>query len=131
MMKKVGKIIGISELNVKILMYDKDIKLKDILTCELDGDIYKFEVVEIEGEIAQAIPFGRVIGLKKGVELQKQEGGLQMEYSKKILGRVFDPFGNPIDEEEIESEKKKNVYERKLTLEEILLLYKKDLKWGY
>ncbi len=119
MMKKVGKIIGISELNVKILMYDKDIKLKDILTCELDGDIYKFEVVEIEGEIAQAIPFGRVIGLKKGVELQKQEGGLQMEYSQKILGRVFDPFGNPIDEEEIESEKKKNVYERKLTLEEI------------
>ena len=119
MMKKVGKIIGISELNVKILMYDKDIKLKDILTCELDGDIYKFEVVEIEGEIAQAIPFGRVIGLKKGVELQKQEGGLQMEYSQKILGRVFDPFGNPIDEKEIESEKKKNVYERKLTLEEI------------
>ena len=119
MMKKVGKIIGISELNVKILMYDKDIKLKDILTCKLDGDIYKFEVVEIEGEIAQAIPFGRVIGLKKGVEVEKQEGGLQIEYSKKILGRVFDPFGNTIDGKEIESENTKNVYERKLTLEEI------------
>ena len=118
-MKKVGKIIGISELNVKVLMYNKDIALKDILRCELDGTIYQFEVVEIEGEIAQTIPFGRVIGLRKGLEVEKQEGGLQMEYSKKILGRIFDPFGNTIDDQEIESENKRNVYERKLTLEEI------------
>ena len=118
-MKKVGKIIGISELNVKVLMYNKDIGLKDILRCELDGTIYQFEVVEIEGEIAQTIPFGRVIGLRKGLEVEKQEGGLQMEYSKKILGRIFDPFGNTIDDQEIESENKRNVYERKLTLEEI------------
>lgn len=118
-MKSVGKIIGISELNVKILIYNQDIKLKDILKCDLDGTTYKFEVVEVEGEIAQSIPFGRVIGLKKGIEVEKEEGGLQIEYSKKILGRVFDPFGDLIDGEDLQSENKKNVYERKLTLEEI------------
>ncbi len=118
-MKSVGKIIGISELNVKVLIYENNVKLKDILKCEQEGITYKFEVVEIDGDIVQAIPFGRVIGLKKGIEVEKQEGGLQIEYSNKILGRIFDPFGNTIDGEEINSKQTKNVYERKLTLEEI------------
>lgn len=118
-MKSVGKIIGISELNVKVLIYENNVKLKDILKCEQEGITYKFEVVEIDGDIVQAIPFGRVIGLKKGIEVEKQEGGLQIEYSNKILGRIFDPFGNTIDGKEIKSKQTKNVYERKLTLEEI------------
>ena len=36
-----------------------------------------------------------------------------------MLGGIFDPFGNTIDGEEINSKQTKNVYERKLTLEEI------------
>ena len=39
-MKSVGKIIGISELNVKVLIYENNVKLKDILKCEQEGITY-------------------------------------------------------------------------------------------
>ena len=66
-MKEIGKIISISELNVKILLYDNNISIKDIVSCKLDEKEYKFEITEIEQEIATAIPFERVTGLKKGL----------------------------------------------------------------
>lgn len=119
MKKVVGKIIGISELNVKILLYNQEIKIRDVLSCEFEGKFYKFEVVEIESNIAHAIPFKRVAGLKKGIDVEFEEGGLQIEYSDEILGKVFDPFGENIDEKTFDSIKKRNVYERKLSIEEI------------
>ena len=30
----IGRIIGISELNVKILLYSQDIELRDVFSCE-------------------------------------------------------------------------------------------------
>lgn len=119
MKKVVGKIIGISELNVKILLYSQEIKIRDILSCEFEEQLYKFEVVEINSNIALAIPFKRVAGLKKGIDVELEEGGLQIEYSKKILGKVFDPYGDDIDGKKFKSTKKRNVYERKLSVEEI------------
>ena len=120
MMESVGRIIGISELNVKVLLYSNNVKIRDILKCELANDIRKFEVVEIENNIAKTIPFERVIGLKKGIEVNLEEGGLQMQYNKNILGKIYNPYGERIDKEEIgKKTKTKNVYERNVTIEEI------------
>ena len=120
MMESVGRIIGISELNVKVLLYSNNVKIRDILKCELVNDIRKFEVVEIENNIAKTIPFERVIGLKKGIEVNLEEGGLQMQYNKNILGKIYNPYGERIDKEEIgKKTKTKNVYERNVTIEEI------------
>ena len=33
----IGRIIGISELNVKILLYSQDIELRDVFSCEFEG----------------------------------------------------------------------------------------------
>lgn len=85
----IGRIIGISELNVKILLYSQDIELRNILSCESEGNIYKFEVVEINSNIAMAIPFKRVLGLKKGVEVCLESDGLQIEYSENILRKYI------------------------------------------
>ena len=57
MKKNVGKIIEVSELSVKVLLYDQNIRIKDVLQCELEGQIYKFEIIEIDSNIAQAIPY--------------------------------------------------------------------------
>ena len=78
-MKTIGKILEISELNVKILLYSNEIKIQDIVVCKMDKDQYTFEVVEIEQDVAYAIPFERVLGLKKGLEVELAKGGLQVE----------------------------------------------------
>ena len=118
-MKIVGKIIGISELSVKVLLIDENVSLRDILECEFDDKTYEFEVVEINENIAKLIPFGRVNGLRKGLDVKLKEGGLQIEYSPKILGRVYNSYGEGIDGKNVASQQKKNVYERKLSLMEI------------
>ena len=51
MKKNVGKIIEVSELSVKVLLYDQNIRIKDVLQCELEGQIYKFEIIEIDSNI--------------------------------------------------------------------------------
>lgn len=117
---KVGKIIGVSDLNVKVLLETDAIKIKDILCFKDEKDeIHRFEVVEIDSNIAMAIPFESVNGVKKGIDLELVPGGLQIEYSDKILGKVFDSYGDTIDGTKIKSPKLKNVYEKKLSIKEI------------
>lgn len=115
----VGRLITISDLSVQILLAQNNIKINDVLKLDPKYGEIKFEVVEINDNIATAIPFSSVIGLHKGIEIYKEEKGLEIEYSDKILGRVFDSYGKPIDEKELESIQKKNVYEQNLSLEEV------------
>lgn len=67
----IGRIIGISELNVKILLFSDKVKINDILTCEDEEGIRKFEVVQIDNNVASTVPFERVIGLKKGEPVRR------------------------------------------------------------
>lgn len=117
---KVGKIIGVSDLNVRVLLGDEPIKISDVLFYKDENDInHRFEVVEIDSNIARAIPFENVQGVKKGIELELLQGGLQIEYSDKILGKMFDSYGDTIDGSKIKTPKLKNVYEKKLSIKEI------------
>lgn len=118
-MESVGRIIGVSDLNIKVLLLENDIKIGDILQCKLEDKIHRFEVVEIDSNIATTIPFESVVGLKKGIELELVKEGLAIEYSDKILGKVFNAYGDLIDNSEIKKPKKKNVYERKLAIKDI------------
>lgn len=118
-MESVGRIIGVSDLNIKVLLLENDIKIGDILQCKLGEKNHRFEVVEIDSNIATTIPFESVVGLKKGIELELVKEGLAIEYSDKILGKVFNAYGDLIDNSEIKKPKKKNVYERKLAIKDI------------
>ena len=64
----IGKIVFVSELNVQILLNGEKVKFHDVLTAQVKGKTYHFEVTEEDGNIVSAIPFQSVIGLKKGVE---------------------------------------------------------------
>ncbi|MDO4438755.1 MAG: F0F1 ATP synthase subunit beta [Eubacteriales bacterium] len=115
-----GKIISVSELSVEIMLNDVSVKNRDILyTTQDNGDIRRFEVIEIDGGTAVAIPFESVYGLKKGMEVEKEEKGLSMEYSDNILGRVFDSYGKLIDDTNIEYKHEKSVYRKPLELSEV------------
>ncbi len=121
MSEAVGKIISVSELNVQVLISDQKIKYRDILYTESKGKRIEFEVVEEDGNVVSAIPFQSVVGLKKGLDVYKADHGLEIQYNDEILGKVFDSYGNLLDESTIEEEHKRNVYNRNLTLEEINL----------
>lgn len=118
-MEKVGRIIGVSDLNVKVVLLENGMKIGDILECKINGTTRRFEIVEIDSNIATTMPFESVMGLKKGIELNLIEGGLQIEYSDKILGRVFNAYGDFLDDTKMKKQTTKNVYERKLTMSEI------------
>lgn len=119
-MEAIGKIISVSELSVSMLVGEKiKVKRLDVVYCFLDDQIKKFEVTEVNNNIISAIPFESVHGLRKGIPVYLDDAGIRIEYSDKILGRVFDSYGNVMDRLPIESENTRNVYDRQLNFNEI------------
>ena len=54
----IGKIISVSDLNIKVLLSSNEVEIKDILYYEEEkGKKHRFEVAEINSNIALAIPF--------------------------------------------------------------------------
>ena len=115
----VGKIISISDLNVTILLGGVKVRSREILETENRGQLYRFEVFEAKGSVIFAIPLDSVIGLKRGLDVYTTGKELEMEYSDRLLGRVYDSYGAPIDGLPEETEQKKGVYARSLTMPEI------------
>lgn len=118
----VGKILGLSELNVEILLEDTKVKIKDIVRTSVNGKTYRFEVAKVSGNRISAIPFQSVIGLSKGLPVEKEDTPLQVLYSDEILGKMFDPYGDFLDDnnkEDFENLPKKSVYESNLALSEV------------
>ena len=117
---KIGKIITISDINVKILLTTEEkVKIKDLLVLNYQGKRYLFEVIEIDNDIITTIPLYSVVGLKKGLDVTKDDTPLAIEYSDNILGRVFDSYGNVITTNPIPNPKRKNIYEKRLLLQDI------------
>lgn len=116
----IGKVISVSDLSVGVLINDTSkIAVKDILYASHNGRNYSFEIVEIDGSIAKTIALDDVLYLKKGIPVYLKEDRLSIEYSDKILGKVFDSFGKVISNDVLNSVRKKNIYERNISLEEL------------
>lgn len=73
---RIGKLVSISNMRVDILLDDCKIKPRDIVVANFEGKEYRFEVNSVQGNIAVAIPFDSVIGLKRGIDVELQQGGL-------------------------------------------------------
>ena len=58
-------------------------------------------------------------GLTRGIDVSLQEGGLSIQYSDEILGKVFDSYGDLLDGNTIEEVKTRNVYNRNMELQEV------------
>lgn len=101
----VGKVVSILDVSVKVILSSQDLEVGDILSTE-DGK-YLFEIASINTIEATCITLSSNHGLKKGTKLIKKASGIQMEYSDKAIGRVFDAYGNIIDGKPFTSENKK------------------------
>lgn len=114
----INKIIAISDINVRIYSEQpENYKIGDIV-CTPDNK-YKFEVVEINNNSITSIPLQSVVGLKRGIEVQKHSDGLAIEYSDNILGRVFNSYGELIDGTTIPEPEVKSVYNKELKISDL------------
>ena len=100
----VGKVISIFDISIEVILSDSNVSIGDILEVEQSGEKYQFEVVEINNISATCVSLHSTRGLKKGSDIKKVSSSLETEYSDKILGRLFNSYGDTIDKEGIESE---------------------------
>lgn len=117
----VGRIISVSNLKVEIFLKDAGIGVRDIVYTRTAGKLFRFEIAEIKGSIAAAICCGKTHELKRGLPVWKQEGGLKIAYEDEILGHVFNPYGELIDDSDYKPSKERNIYDRSLSLSEIVI----------
>ena len=115
----IGKIIAISELNVGVLLHDDSVKVGDILYTEYHQKVIKFEVVEINDKIAKTIPFDSVIGLVKGLALKLDEKGIRIMYTDDILGKMFDSYGNLIDNSNVPKSDRRSIYREPMPFRDV------------
>ena len=105
---EVGKIISIFDISVEVVLSSNEVQIGDILEVKGNSN-YRFEVVEISNTSAICISLESTRGLKKGSSVVVYSQGINMEYSDKVLGRIFNSYGNPIDKKDIDSEIKRRV----------------------
>lgn len=114
----VGKIISIFDISIEVVLDSNEIKVGDILQVQGNSK-YQFEVVEISNTSATCISLESTRGLKKGALVELVSNGIHVEYSDKVLGRIFNSYGIPIDKKGIESEKKRRVDHATTSLQEL------------
>ena len=114
----VGKIISIFDISVEVILDSNEVRIGDILQAK-ENPNYKFEVVEISNTSATCISLETTRGLKKGAIVEKLSDGIHVEYSEKVLGRIFNSYGTPIDKQGIESNNKRRVDHPTTSLQEL------------
>lgn len=114
----VGKIISIFDISIEVVLDSNEIKVGDILQVEGNSK-YQFEVVEISNTSATCISLESTRGLKKGALVELVSNGIHVEYSDKVLGRIFNSYGVPIDKQGIDSINKRRVDHATTSLQEL------------
>ena len=113
----VGKVLSILDVSIKVILSTDELEIGDILTTK-DGK-YNFEVVSLTSVEATCITLESNWGLKKGEKLYKKAKGIEMEYSDRAIGRVFDSYGNIVDGKPFTSEKKKITRNKTISLQDL------------
>ena len=114
----VGKIISIFDISIEVILNSDTVKIGDILTTQ-DDKSYTFEVVTINNVSATCVSLDSTRGLQKGATVIKVSDGIEFEYSDKVLGRIFNAYGAPIDGKKFKSVAKRGVLNSTVTLKEL------------
>ena len=125
-MAVVGKIISIFDISIEVILSNSNVKIGEILQVK-DNDEYVFEVVSINNISATCISLGSNHGLRKGSKVVRVSEGILIEYSDKILGRIFNSYGYPTDGKTLKSVKKRNIDNKTISLKDTLV--NSDILW--
>ena len=115
----VGKVISIFDISIEVILSDSNVSIGDILEVEQNGEKYQFEVVEINNISATCVSLDSTRGLRKGSDIRKVSSSLEIEYSDKILGRLFNSYGDTIDKEKMDTVTKESIYRDTVDIKDI------------
>ncbi|HHD92045.1 MAG TPA: F0F1 ATP synthase subunit beta [Candidatus Portnoybacteria bacterium] len=106
-----GKIIGLSGGIIEIYFKNKIPAIHSVL--QVKDNIY-IEVVEKNGpNSVRAIALNQLEGISRGSTVKVVEQSLNIPLSPKITGRLFNVFGQPIDEDgKISTQKSISIFEK-------------------
>jgi F-type H+-transporting ATPase subunit beta len=126
MEKIVGRIIGIKGGTVQIEVLEGSPSIHSLLRTK-DGKAC-FEVVEKKDfKIIRAIALSSLEKIRRGSEVAGSGEKISVALSKNILGRMFDMFGNPIDNLAFNSNTRVELFEDNNIQEQISRAYKRDI----
>lgn len=114
----VGRVVSVSSLKVEVFMEDASAGIRDCLYAEVNGKKYWFEVEEIDGSVAAAICFGSTKGLVRGLPVYRT-AGISAPYDKRILGHIYNSYGQPIDDSDASELNRRNIYDKSLSMSQI------------
>jgi len=72
-------------------------KVGDMVEIDRPGEPLFGEVVGFNDSNAVIIPFGRLINVAPGARVTSRGDGARLGVSERLLGRIVDAFGNPLD----------------------------------
>jgi len=75
-------------------------RVGDMVEIERPGEPLFGEVVGFKDSNALIIPFGRLINVAPGARVTSRGDGARLGVSERLLGRIVDAFGNPLDGKE-------------------------------
>lgn len=109
---KIKQIIGV----VVDVLFEGDLPaIYNALELDLgDGKKLVLEVQKhIGAGLVRTLAMGSTDGLKRGMNVADTGAGIKAPVGQKVLGRVFDILGNPIDgKEEVQTEKKYEIHRK-------------------
>lgn len=114
----IGKIISIFDVKIEVVLSSSGVEIGNILVS-VDDESRRFEVVEINNTSAICLSLTNNRGLKKGTEVKLLSKGLEIEFSDRIFGRMFNSYGELIDSKKMESIKTRAISSPSVSLQEV------------
>lgn len=98
LIKRVGKVTQIFGLIIESDGPDVSIGEQVEIYSSISDEVVSAEVIGIKDNKVIMMPYGEVIGIKYGSEVIGTGRSLRIPLGNHLLGRVLDPFGQPLDE---------------------------------
>ena len=73
------------------------LRVGDAVSIDTAGGRRPGEVIAVAGDAARAMVLGRTEGIGRGDRVEVRRGGWGTIVGENLIGRVIDPFGNPLD----------------------------------
>src|SRR5690606_28928009 len=90
-----GRVAGVvgHEVDIRGLR----LRVGDAVSIDTAGGRRPGEVIAVAGDAARAMVLGRTEGIGRGDRVKVRRGGWGTIVGENLIGRVIDPFGNPLD----------------------------------
>lgn len=90
-----GRVAGVvgNEVDIRGLR----LRVGDAVSIDTAGGSRPAEVIAVSADASRAMVLGRTEGIGRGDRVERRHGGWGTIVGESLVGRVIDPFGNPLD----------------------------------